>query len=286
MMNILVTGSQGQLGSEIKELAKDYPSYNFFFTDIKELDITNEEQIAKYTKANKIETLINCAAYTAVDKAESDKQQAMLVNATAAKYLAQVCGRSNILLIHISTDYVFEGKSFKPYTENDTASPKSIYGKTKLDGEIEVIFNAKRALIFRTSWLYSTYGNNFVKTIAEKAKTSKELKVVFDQIGSPTYAADLAKAILDIIPKVPSKIRTEIYNFSNEGVASWYDLAKAIVEIKNYECKVEPILSKDFPTDAQRPFYTVLNKTRVKKDFGIEIPYWRTSLEKCLQKLK
>jgi dTDP-4-dehydrorhamnose reductase len=285
-MNILVTGSQGQLGSELQDLAKDYPKYTFFFTDIKELDITNEDQIARFVKSNKIETIINCAAYTAVDKAESDKQQAMLVNATAVKYLAQVCGKSNILLIHFSTDYVFEGKSFKPYTENDTASPKSIYGKTKLDGEIEVIFNARRALIFRTSWLYSAYGNNFVKTIAEKAKSTKELKVVFDQIGSPTYAGDLAKAILDIIPKVPSKIRTEIYNFANEGVASWYDLAQAIIDIRKSDCKVEPVLSKDYPTDAQRPFYTVLNKSRVKKDFGITIPYWRTSLEKCLEKIK
>jgi dTDP-4-dehydrorhamnose reductase len=285
-MNILVTGSQGQLGSELQDLASAYPKYKFFFTDVKELDITNEDQIARFVKVNKIETIINCAAYTAVDKAESEKQQAMLVNATAVKYLAQVCGKSNVLLIHFSTDYVFEGKSFKPYTENDTASPKSIYGKTKLDGEIEVIFNAKRALIFRTSWLYSAYGNNFVKTILEKGKTSKELKVVFDQIGSPTYAGDLAKAVLDILPKVPSKIRTEIYNFANEGVASWYDLAQAIVEIKKFDCKIEPVLSKDYPTDAQRPFYTVLNKSRIKKDFGITIPYWRSSLEKCLEKLK
>ncbi len=285
-MNILVTGSQGQLGRELQELEKAYPNYTFFFTDIQELDITNEDQIGKFIKAHQIDTVINCAAYTAVDKAETDKQQAMLINATAVKYLAQVCGKSNTLLIHVSTDYVFEGKSFKPYTENDTASPKSTYGKTKLDGEIEVVFNAKRALIFRTSWLYSSYGNNFVKTIAEKAKTTKELKVVFDQIGTPTYAADLAKAILDIIPKIPTKIRTEIYNYANEGVSSWYDLAKAIVDIKKLDCHVEPMLSKDYPTEAQRPFYSVLNKSRVKKDFGITIPYWRESLEKCLAKMQ
>jgi dTDP-4-dehydrorhamnose reductase len=284
-MNILITGSQGQLGSELRELETAYPQYKFFFTDINELDITNEASIEKFVKTKKIETIINCAAYTAVDKAESDKQHAMLINATAVKYLAQVCGRENVLLIHISTDYVFEGKSFKPYTENDTASPKSIYGKTKLDGEIEVIFNAKRALIFRTSWLYSAYGNNFIKTIANKAKTTKDLRVVFDQIGTPTYAADLAKALLDIIPKVPSKIRTEIYNYSNEGVASWYDVAQAIIEIKKLDCNVEAILSKDYPTDAQRPFYAVLNKARIKKDFGITIPHWRVSLIKCLEKL-
>ncbi len=284
-MNLLVTGSQGQLGSELQALEKEYPDYTFFFTDIKELDITNEDNTAKFIKGNKIEVVINCAGYTAVDKAESDKQQAMLINATGVKNLAQACGKTNALLIHISTDYVFEGKSFKPYTENDTASPKSIYGKTKLDGEIEVIFNAKRALIFRTSWLYSSFGKNFVKTIVEKAQSEKELKVVYDQIGTPTYAADLARAILDIIPKVPSKIRTEIYNYSNEGVASWYDFAQAIVNIKKLDCNIEPVLTKDFPTDAQRPFFTVLNKARVKKDFGIKIPHWRKSLEVCLAKL-
>lgn len=284
-MNILVTGSEGQLGNEIRELEKDYKEHTFFLTDKNELDITKEEAIHTFFKANKIDVLINCAGYTAVDKAEGDKPQAMLINATAVKYLAQACAKSNALLIHVSTDYVFEGKSFKPYTENDTASPKSIYGKTKLDGEIEVIFNAKRALIFRTSWLYSSFGKNFVKTIAEKAKTTKELRVVFDQIGTPTYAADLAKAILDIIPQVPSKIRSEIYNYSNEGVTSWYDFAQAIVDIKNIDCKIEPILSKDFPTEAARPFYSVLNKSRVKKDFGITIPHWRKSLEICLAKL-
>lgn len=284
-MNILVTGSEGQLGSEIRDLEKNYSDHTFFFTDKKELDITKEEAISKFFKANKIEVLINCAGYTAVDKAEGDKPDAMLINATAVKYLAQACSKANALMIHISTDYVFEGKSFKPYTENDTASPKSIYGKTKLDGEIEVIFNAKRALIFRTSWLYSSYGKNFVKTIAEKAKTNGDLKVIYDQIGSPTYAGDLAKAILDIIPKVPAKIRSEIYNYSNEGVASWYDFAEAVIDIKGIDCRIEPVLSKDYPQEAVRPFYSVLNKSRVKKDFGITIPHWRKSLAVCLSKL-
>jgi dTDP-4-dehydrorhamnose reductase len=284
-MNVLVTGSNGQLGNELRELEKEYPQYNFFFTDMDELDISNEEKINSFIKSNKIETLINCAAYTNVEKAESDKQQAMLINATAVKFLAQACGKHNVLLLHISTDFVFEGKTYKPYTENDTASPKSIYGKTKLDGEIEVIFNAKRALIFRTSWLYSSYGNNFVKAIAEKAKTTQELKVVYDQIGTPTYAADFARVLLDIIPKVPPKIRTEIYNYSNEGVTSWYDFAQAIVEIKKLDCKVEAVLAKDYPSDVQRPFFAVLNKARIKKDFGITIPHWRESLEKCLAKI-
>jgi dTDP-4-dehydrorhamnose reductase len=284
-MNILVTGSNGQLGSELRDLEKEYSNHKFFFTDVNELDITNAEKTIQILKSNKIEAVINCAAFTAVDKAESQKSEATLINATGAKNMAMACAKVNALLIHISTDYVFEGKNFKPYTENDTAGPKTTYGKSKLDGEIEVIFNAKRALIFRTSWLFSSHGNNFVKTIYEKAKKEKELKVVYDQIGNPTYAGDLARAILEIIPNVPQKIRTEIYNFSNEGVASWYDFAHAIVSIKKLPCKVTPVLSKEFPTEAVRPFYSVLNKSRVKQDFGITLPHWRDSLEVCLSKI-
>lgn len=284
-MNILITGSNGQLGSEFRELAPNSPQHQFFFTDAEELDVTNSEKVYKYLKANKIECVVNCVGYTQVDKAEDDKPQASLLNATATKYLAEATSRVGAMLVHISTDYVFEGKNFKPYTENDTANPKSIYGKTKLDGEIEVMFNAKRAIIIRTSWLFSAYGHNFVKTILEKAKTEKELKIIYDQIGTPTYARDLAKVLLEIIPKVPSKVRGEIYNFSNEGVASWYDFAKAIVEIKGLNCKIVPILTKDFPQQAQRPQYSVLNKGRIKKDYGVEIPYWRDSLKECLAKL-
>lgn len=284
-MNILVTGSNGQLGSEFQELAKEFSQYNFFFTDINDLDISDIEKTGKYLKTNKIEVIVNCAAFTAVDLAETQKPDAMLVNATGVKNLAQMAAKQNALLIHISTDYVFEGKNFRPYTENDTASPKTTYGKTKLDGEIEVIFNAKRALIIRTSWLYSSFGNNFVKTIVSKCASEDQINVVFDQIGNPTYAADLARAILEIIPRVPAKIRTEVYNYSNEGVASWYDFAQAIVDIRKSSCKITPILTKDFPTPALRPHYTVLNKSRIKKDFNIEIPHWRTSLEKCLAKL-
>lgn len=285
-MNILVTGSNGQLGCEFRDLEKEYKDHKFFFTDLKELDVTDADATSNFIKKNKIEVVINCAGYTAVDQAENDKPEAMLINATGPKNLAMAAAKSNALLIHISTDYVFEGKSFKPYTENDTASPKTIYGKTKLDGEIEVIFNAKRALIIRTSWMYSSHGKNFVKTIAEKAAKEKELKVVFDQIGTPTYAGDLAKAILDIIPKVPSKIRAEIYNFSNEGVASWYDLAQSIVDYKKLKCHVVPVLTKDYPTEAIRPHYSVLNKSRIKQDFKITIPHWHQSLKKCLDKIK
>lgn len=284
-MNILITGSKGQLGNEFRELAPQYSKYQFFLTDVEELDITNPDRVYKYLKTNKIECVINCAGYTQVDKAEDDKPSASLLNSTATKYLAEATSRVGAMLVHISTDYVFEGKNYKPYTENDTANPKSIYGKTKLDGEIEVMFNAKRAIIIRTSWLYSSFGQNFVKTILEKAKTEKELKVIFDQIGTPTYARDLARVILEIIPKVPSKVRGEIYNFSNEGVASWYDFARAILEIKGIDCRVIPVLTRDFPQTAQRPQYSVLNKSRIKKDFGVEIPYWRDSLKECLAKL-
>jgi dTDP-4-dehydrorhamnose reductase len=284
-MNIMITGSNGQLGSEFRELAPSWDKHQFFFISRKDLDITDSDKVYKFIKANKIECLINCAGYTAVDKAEEDKGEATRLNATAVKHMAEATAKGGAIMIHISTDYVFDGKSFKAYTENDTASPKTIYGKSKLDGEIEMIFNAKRALIFRTSWLYSSYGNNFVKTILEKAKKEKEIKVVNDQIGTPTYTRDLAVAIMNVLPKIPTKIRAEIYNFSNEGVASWYDVAKAIVDIKGLDCKVLPVSTKDYPTAAQRPPFSVLNKSRILKDFGIEAPYWRDSLKECLQKL-
>lgn len=284
-MTILVTGSNGQLGSEIKDIAIRYPDYQFIYTDKDELDVTDADQILKFLKKNKVECLINCAGYTAVENAEEDKANATLLNATAPKYLAAATAKVGALMIHISTDYVFEGKQFRPYTEGDTAIPRTIYGKTKLDGEIEVIFNAKRALIFRTSWLYSAHGQNFVKTVIGKAGKDDELRVVFDQIGTPTYAADLARAILDIIPKVSPKIRSEIYNFSNEGVASWYDFARAIVELKGFDCKVTPILSKEIQTKAIRPHYSVLDKSRIKKDYHIDIPHWRESLKQCLARM-
>lgn len=285
MMNILITGSNGQLGSEFRDLEGSYPKYRFFFTDINELDVTNVDKVNKYLRDNKIECVVNCAGFTQVDKAEDARAQAILLNSTATKNIAEATAILGAMMIHISTDYVFDGKNHKPYTENDTANPKSTYGKSKLDGEIEVMFNAKRAIIIRTSWLYSSHGHNFVKTILEKGKAENELRVVFDQIGTPTYARDLAKAIMSIIPKVPSKIRGEIYNFSNEGVASWYDFACAIAEIKGLKCKIVPVLSKDYQQAAQRPHYSVLNKSHIKKDFGIEIPYWRDSLKDCLAKL-
>ncbi len=284
-MNILITGSNGQLGAEFKDLEAAFSKHSFFFTDINNLDVTDADKVNKFIKSNKIECVINCVGFTQVDRAEEDRARAILLNSTATKYIAEATAAYGALMVHISTDYVFDGKNHKPYTENDTANPKSIYGKSKLDGEIEVMFNAKRAIIIRTSWLYSSYGHNFVKTILEKAKTEKELRVVFDQIGTPTYARDLAKAILEIIPKIPAKVRGEIYNYSNEGVASWYDFACAITDIKGLGCRLVPVLTKDYQQVAQRPLYSVLNKSHIKKDFGIEIPYWRDSLRDCLAKL-
>ena len=283
--NILVTGSNGQLGNEIRAIANQYKEYNFVFTDIQELDITDKKQIEKIMKSKDINCVINCAAYTAVDKAEDDIQKARLLNKIAVLNLAETTTQFKALLVHISTDYVFDGKNCKPYTETDNTNPRCIYGKSKLEGEIEVVFNAAKAIIIRTSWLYSSYGNNFVKTIINKGKEKGLLNVVYDQVGTPTYANDLAHAILQIIPKFNSSNKTEIYNYSNEGAISWYDFAKAIIEIEKIKCDIVPIDSKNYPTPAARPFYSVLNKSKIKKDFSLQIPYWKDSLINCLSKI-
>ncbi len=283
--NVLVTGSNGQLGSEIKEIAGQYNQFNFIFTDIEELDITDKSQLDKIMKSQNINCVINCAAYTAVDKAEEEMEKARLINKTAVSNLAEVTTQFKALLVHISTDYVYDGKNCKPYTETDNTNPKCFYGKSKLEGEIEIVFNAAKAIIIRTSWLYSSFGNNFVKTIIKKGKEKGLLNVVYDQIGTPTYAKDLAKAILQIIPDYKSANRSEIYNFSNEGVISWYDFAKAIIEIKKIKCDIIPIETKSYPTPAARPFYSVLNKSKIKKDFNLQIPYWKDSLTECLSKI-
>jgi len=284
-MDILITGANGQLGSEIKDLSPLYKNFNFTFTDVNELDITNYEELGKFFSKKKFDCIINCAGYTAVDKAESEKEQAVLLNSTAVKYLAGYVSKLNALFVHISTDYVFDGRNFKPYLENDLTNPKSIYGKTKLDGEAEVIFNSQKAIIFRTSWLYSSFGNNFVKTIMKAAKEKESLNVVNDQIGNPTYAKDLAKAILDIIGGYKATSKFEIFNYSNEGVASWYDFAKEITEIAGIKCSITPVETKDYPTPAARPPYSVFNKTKIKKQFNITIPYWKDSLKECIEKL-
>lgn len=281
MYNILVTGGNGQLGSELKEIALNYQDHNFLFTDVKDLDITNHGAVAALIKSNNINVIINCAAYTAVDKAESEPELADAINHLAVANFAQIAKDKNIKLIHISTDYVFDGTNNKPYVETDTPNPQSVYGKTKLDGELAMRkINPSNSIIIRTSWVYSKYGNNFVKTMLSLAETKDEVSVVSDQIGSPTNAADLAEAILTILPKISNET-VELFHYSNEGVCSWYDFAKAIFEKKGLPIKVNPIETSQYPTPAKRPFYSVLNKTNIKENFQMEIPYWKTSLDKC-----
>jgi dTDP-4-dehydrorhamnose reductase len=282
--NILVTGSSGQLGSELRKLSSNY-AYNFFFTDKNELDIANKEDIKTFVEKNNINTIINCAAYTAVDNAQDDKLNANKINHLAVKYLAQISKKYNISLIHISTDYVFDGKNYRPYVEDDITNPQSVYGQTKLDGEKAMIeINPLNSLIIRTSWVYSSFGNNFVKTMIRLGYEKDELGVIFDQIGTPTYAADLAKNILDILPNIKND-NVQIYNYSNEGVISWYDFAKEIMRMAKIDCKVNPIETSEYPTPAKRPLYSLLNKSKIKKEFGIIIPYWKDSLDECLQAL-
>lgn len=284
MHNILVTGSNGQLGSEIRELSQNY-DYNFFFTDRESLDITNYEAIKEFTKTNNINTIINCAAYTAVDKAEEDKEQANVINHIAVKNLANISKENNIQLIHVSTDYVFDGKNYMPYCEDDTTKPNGVYGQTKLDGEVAMQkINPENSLIIRTSWVYSTFGNNFVKTMLRLGKERDSLGVIFDQVGTPTYARDLARTMLDILPKINND-NVEIYNYSNEGVLSWYDFSKEIMNLSTIDCTINAIQTKEYPTPAKRPHYSLLNKSKIKEKFKITIPYWKDSLKECLQKL-
>ena len=279
-----MTGSNGQVGSEIRELASKY-SYNFFFTDRNNIDITSKDDIRKFCQTNSINVIINCAAYTAVDKAQSDIENADLVNRKAVKKLSIVAKELNIKLIHISTDYVFDGKNFKPYVEEFQTNPQSIYGKTKLDGENEIRdINPLNSIIIRTSWVYSYYGNNFVKTMLRLGKEKEELGVIFDQVGTPTYAKHLALTILNIIPQIENH-KVEIYNYSNEGVLSWYDFAKEIMKMAKLNCKINPIETYQYPTPAKRPHFSLLNKSKIKSKFNLEIPYWKDGLDDCLIRL-
>jgi dTDP-4-dehydrorhamnose reductase len=286
MINILVTGSKGQLGNEIKKLKDQYPDFNFFFTDIEELDLTNNEAIALWFQNNKPQVVLNCAAYTAVDKAEDDRELSMLVNKTAVSYLAKSCTRHKALLVHISTDYVFDGTNHKPYNEDDKTKPISFYGLTKLEGEVAVEQFCERFIIIRTSWLYSVHGNNFVKTMIRLGKERDSLGVVFDQVGTPTFAGDLAQAMLEATAQMHDQQVKEIFHYSNEGVISWYDFAKAIMEDAGINCQVNAIESKDFPTKTNRPFYSVLNKTKIKTQLNLQVPYWRNSLKNMIQELE
>ena len=288
-MNILVTGSNGQLGSEIKDLEANFINFNFFFMDLPQLDICNSSELNLFIKDNNIRAVINCAAYTAVDKAEQDTDIAEKVNSEGVLNLVNAVQKEQGKLIHISTDYVFDGNNFLPYKESDPVSPIGVYGKTKRAGELAVLNSSIDAIVIRTSWLYSAYGNNFVKTMLKLGHDRDELGVIFDQVGTPTNASDLAKTCLDILSDKSSEnisANGKIYHYSNEGVASWYDFARAIMEFGSLDCKVRPIETKDYPTSAKRPHYSVLNKTKIKTDFNIEIPYWRDSLDKCIEKLK
>ena len=285
MTNILITGSKGQLGSEIQALHVKYPQWNFIFTDRAELDITNKEAISLTCKKKNITHIINCAAYTAVDRAEEEIETANAINHLATQYLAEVAKENNITLLHVSTDYVFDGMNYKPYIETDITNPQGIYGRTKLDGEKALLdINPRNSIIIRTSWVYSSFGANFVKTMLRLGKERDELGVIFDQIGTPTYARDLAQAILDILPQI-NNTSTEIYHYSNEGVCSWYDFAHEIMRMAKLTCKVNPIETKDYPTPASRPHYSLLNKAKIKNDFNIDIPYWKEGLDHCLRTL-
>ncbi len=283
--NILITGANGQLGSEFRTIAKK-SYYNFIFTDYKELDITKQEDVDAFFAKNTIDYLVNCAAYTAVDKAESETEKATLINKQGVKVLSEVCNKYSTKFITISTDYVYSGEGYMPYTEEDTPNPKSAYGKTKLEGEKEALKHSN-SLVIRTSWLYSVYGNNFVKTMIKLGQERDELNIVYDQIGTPTYAGDLAEAIIKIIDySENNKFVAGIFNFSNEGVTSWYDFATSIFKSEKIKCKTNPILTKEYPTPATRPHYSVMDKAKIKKTFNIEIPHWQDSLNKCLSLLK
>lgn len=287
MKKILITGSNGQLGSEIRGLAASYPDFRFMYTDVDELDLTNRNAIHDMFAREHFDVCVNCAAYTAVDKAEDDRDLALLINATAVEYLARECAAHHVVLVHVSTDYVFDGTHHQPYVETDEPSPNSYYGVTKLAGEKAVQQFAETAVILRTAWLYSAFGNNFVKTMLRLGKERDSLGVVVDQIGTPTYAGDLAKAILDLVAndKIENQ-KIELYHYSNEGVISWYDFAKAIMREAGVDCQVNAIESKDFPAKANRPFYSVLNKAKIKNKANIKVPYWLDSLNIVLKQLK
>ena len=283
---ILVTGVNGQLGSEVRALASDYPDYTFTFSDRDTLNLSSTNAIETYFQDKTFDVIISCAAYTAVDKAESDEELAYAINHKAVETLAHIAKAKKIALVQISTDYVFDGTNFRPYSETDTTNPQSVYGASKLSGEKALLsINPESSIIIRTSWVYSSFGNNFVKTMLRLGKERDELGVIFDQVGTPTYAKDLAATILEIIPQLNNK-NVELYNYSNEGVCSWYDFAKAIFEISDITCDVKPIETKEYPTPATRPHYSLLNKSKIKNNYSITIPYWRDSLIKALQKLE
>ena len=283
MKNILMTGANGQLGNEMRVLSAENKEYTYFFTDVAELDICNAQAILDFVKANDINVIVNCAAYTAVDKAEESIELCTKLNADAVGYLAEAAEANGAEFIQISTDYVFDGTAHTPYQETEPTCPNSVYGHTKLAGEQNALTLCSRSMVIRTAWLYSTFGNNFVKTMIRLGKERDSLGVIFDQIGTPTYARDLARAIFAAIRQgvVPG-----IYHFSNEGVCSWYDFTKAIHRLAGITtCQVKPLHTEEYPTPAKRPHYSVLDKSKIKATFGIEVPYWEESLQECIYQM-
>jgi dTDP-4-dehydrorhamnose reductase len=287
MINILVTGAKGQLGSEIRKASADQADMSFLFTDIEELDISNRTAVSGFLDENPVNFLVNCAAYTAVDKAEDDRETAERINSHAVDILAGEARARDIRFIHTSTDYVFNGEKNRPYREEDPVNPVTAYGKTKLAGE-EAVHRNGSGIIVRTSWLYSSFGHNFVKTILRLCREKGQLRVVFDQTGSPTYARDLAEAILAIVRKedqAGKKPEVEVFHYSNTGICSWFEFATEIVKGSGLECPVEPVVSEEFPTRAARPRYSAMDSKKIRDRYGIRIPHWKDSLRDCLKEL-
>lgn len=280
MTTILITGSKGQLGNEMQQAAVRFPDFNYIYTDVAELDICDKSALDAFVKANNVNVIVNCAAYTAVDKAEDDVELCHKINRDAVRNIAEVANDNKVKVVHISTDYVFDGTNYLPYTEDMPVCPATVYGKSKLEGEQALLENCKESVILRTAWLYSSFGNNFVKTMIKLGTERDSLGVIFDQVGSPTYAADLADVILQLLSNktfIPG-----IYHFSDEGVCSWYDFTKTIHRMANITCDVKPIETKDYPARTPRPHFSVLNKGKIKSTYGISIPHWEVSLEKCI----
>lgn len=282
-MRILVTGANGQLGNCLRKTFSNDKDLEVVYTDVQDLDITDREEVDHFIRENNFDFIVNCAAYTAVDRAETDDLKAAAINTVAVGNIAQAAAKHRVKVIHISTDYVFNGENYRPYEENDEPYPRSIYGRTKLEGEGILTSFCQDALIIRTAWLYSEFGGNFVKTMLRLASEHKSINVVADQIGSPTYAGDLADAIHHILRH--NKWLPGIYHFTNEGVASWFDFSKAIFELAGKNVEVNPIPTSQYPTPAKRPLYSVLSKMKIKNTYGVKIPYWRDSLKKCLSLL-
>lgn len=284
---VVVTGGNGQLGTEFKKCSTDYPYLNFKFIDIEDLDITDADAIKSYFNINRFDYLVNCAAYTAVDKAEEEPDTAFQINAKAVQNIINSIRKEQTRLIHISTDYVFDGKGIEPYKEDSQTNPQSVYGKSKLEGE-KAVQSYHPGMVIRTSWLYSSHSHNFVKSILKKGAVQKELRVVADQVGTPTYAGHLAQAILTIIDKVEKKITpftAGIFHYTNEDSCSWYDFAVAIKEETGLPCEITPVKTEDFPLPAKRPFYSVLSKEKISTTYKLEIPHWKEGLRVCLEQI-